>query len=354
MLYYIFINSYYFLKENILYLRNYNNYDEDSNNNIDIINTNNYTNNYNQGNRKLLGLQYNNTYDKNNNTYDKNNNTYDKNNNTYDNNNNTYYKNNNTSDININIFSIFILLCFVFLVFYLCNIYCNYIYMKCFKRRTLYINYNTLNNIETENINNNNPNTSIDMNNSIDIDSISETINQQYNYVNTNYVSDSIDDLSEFEYSNHNIENLKNNISKMFFNNENIQKKIIQHELYFLHLNNMNNYSYLQKSIGNNNTNNISQESITIQNLPDEYLNTEDVCSICLDDYKNNDILHLDCDHLYHDSCFLEWVIKQKYNIIHTLNTHSNNINFDDVHIYCPECKKRYPKIKNLYSRCIE
>tara|TARA_B100000927_G_scaffold291111_1_gene291974 strand:- start:1551 stop:2615 length:1065 start_codon:yes stop_codon:yes gene_type:complete len=349
----IFINSYYFLKENILYIQKniYNN----TNNINGVNNTNNLKNinndtkynsekhnieKYSISNIRTRNLLFINITDTNTNT-------------------------NDTDDIILNILSAIFFLTSIFLILYLCNKYCNH--MICFRRRTLYINYNTLNNLETENINNDEYNTNTD--NIINIDSITETLNSQYNYINTNYVSNSITDLSEMEFLTHNIENLKNNINKMFINNEIIQKKILQYELYYLHTNKIKTYSYLQKIINNNeninadennninnnlNHNEIIQEYTLIEKLPEEYLNTEDVCSICLDEYKNNDILHLECNHLYHEQCFLEWVIKQKYDIINILNTQTNNINFDDVHIFCPECKKKYPKIKKIYSRYID
>ena len=331
----IFINSYYFLSENILYIHKYiyNNSNNTNNiNNVTKYNLETYNiEKYSISNistRNILSINITDTNTK------------------------------NTDDFILNILSAIFFLTSIFLMLFLCNKYCTYNYMLCFRRRTLYVNYNTLNNLETENINNNEHYNNQD--NIINIEPINETLNYQYNYINTNYVSNSMTDLSQIEYLTNNINSLKNNIDEMFINNEAIQKKIIQYELYYLHTNKINNYSYLQKIINNNNANinennnEIIQESILIEKLPEEYLNTEDVCSICLDEYKNNDIIHLECNHLYHEPCFLEWVIKQKYDIINILNTQTSNIKIDDIHIYCPECKKKYPKIKKIYSRYID
>lgn len=38
--------------------------------------------------------------------------------------------------------------------------------------------------------------------------------------------------------------------------------------------------------------------------------NYNDICAICLDNYKENDIIsELDCNHIYHNKCISDWII---------------------------------------------
>ena len=35
------------------------------------------------------------------------------------------------------------------------------------------------------------------------------------------------------------------------------------------------------------------------------------ICSICLDDFdETKDIVYLDCQHIYHEDCIIEWINK--------------------------------------------
>lgn len=55
------------------------------------------------------------------------------------------------------------------------------------------------------------------------------------------------------------------------------------------------------------------------------------ICSICFDIISNNSV-KLSCNHKFHVSCLDDWIILQKKN------------NYDDIHFFCPYCRKKYIK----------
>ena len=115
-------------------------------------------------------------------------------------------------------------------------------------------------------------------------------------------------------------------------------------------INNTNVYSENKENIencGNSKTN----ENNEINCIPNELKNKDALCSICLEEYSNtnSNIIQLECQHYYHLDCFIQWVIKQKYEIIKRLEQNNHNLKEEDIYIYCPECKKKFPKIMKLY-----
>ena len=78
--------------------------------------------------------------------------------------------------------------------------------------------------------------------------------------------------------------------------------RIIKHCQYYSHNN--------QRLITNNNQSEINIEDIekTLIKFNDEE-HTEKTCSICLDEYLNNDeLFKLMCNHYYHKKCIIDWL----------------------------------------------
>lgn len=64
------------------------------------------------------------------------------------------------------------------------------------------------------------------------------------------------------------------------------------------------------------------------EDLVIEINNIENECPICLEQYTNNELFYLECNHKYHKNCIYDWINK--------------NINSD---ITCPLCRGVHDKI---------
>ena len=289
--------------------------------------------------------------------------------------------------------------------------YCNR-YLS--NRSILFVRYNNLENEEYTLSNNQDTSDNIfnDTTNYTSDDILENNNIININYINTNYVSLLSNDSDDSDYNNSNEQNqiilklkkLNNFIHAMFSNYNILIEKLVKDELYFLYLinyknNEMKQYNYSNfetriiissNSDSDNNDNNILNNISTINNtnvyiknqennennelnvnndtyetnenskdnenaeinyIIDKLKNKNAQCSICLEEYSNNNsnIIQLECQHYYHLDCFIQWVIKQKYEIIKRLEQNNHNLREEDISIYCPECKKKFPKIMKLY-----
>ena len=53
-------------------------------------------------------------------------------------------------------------------------------------------------------------------------------------------------------------------------------------------------------------------EKIKNNKIDPKFISKESCCSICLEDFdETKDIIYLDCKHIYHEDCIIEWINKE-------------------------------------------